>query len=353
MIIKKYAPVIFGISLSDPCNIVYHTNINNGYCESVTYTEEQLSRYAEYILSNIETINTKRKKIINVHGMNVLDNLDNLINFASKIKDHIDYFSVSLCENLTQEKTKSIYNLWKFLGNKLKIDIHYGFCLENEENKEEYDTAFYNVRWLHSRGLADVCFVGISQKNAHRITEIFNDFLSLRREYSNLTCFLFLKPVIEDYKEFNKDIVESSLKYISEYINENPNIGNYFSYSPDIAFRTKIENSLLGSCLCELTKDGNLYPGYAIRMFTDLSKDTLIFGNISEDIEVLNERKEILLKNLENAPQLTDKEKIFRSVPWKDEDYVYNIKPSEQTYELHNLLTTYLYDLSFIKKEEV
>ena len=105
--------------------------------------------------------------------------------------------------------------------------------------------------------------------------------------------------------------------------------------------------------MCELTKDGNLYPGYAIRMFTDLSKDTLIFGNISEDIKVLNERKEILLKKLENAPQLTDKEKIFRSVPWKDEDYVYNIKPSEQTYELHNLLTTYLYDLSFIKKEEI
>ena len=353
MLKKQYAPIRFGISLSNPCNIIYHVDVNQEKCQPVTYTTEELERYAQYIEHTLQSVNTERKTHIDIHGMNVLDSLEQLLPFVTKMKDKVDWFSIRIQERLTQNKVNGIMSLWKVLGNKLKVDIQYGFSLEENDNINEYDSFYYNMRWLYSRGLGNCCLVSINPSNAHRITEIFDDFLKFKKEYKDFSCTIFLSPQLQYSDSFDKDIVENALKNISEYINENPELGLKFSYSPDIAFRTKIENSLISNILLEMTVDGNLYPGYNVRMLTDTGIQEFILGNISEEFDVLDERKELLLKELENVSELTDEEKIFRSVPWEDKDYIYNIQPSEQMIILHNLFATYLYDLTASYKEQL
>ena len=351
--IKQYAPVKFGISLSNPCNITYHVDVNKETCQPVTYTTEQLNRYADYIEHLLQNVNPKRKINIDIHGVNVLDSLEQLIPFVTKMKDKVDLFSLYIQEKLVQNKVKGLISLWKVLGNKLKVDIQYGFSLEENDNKNEYDSFYYNMRWLYSRGLGGCCLVRINPSNAHRITEVFDDFLKFKNEYKDFSCVVFLSPELQHSDSFDKDLVENALKYISEYINENPEIGIKFSYSPDTSFRPRIENSLMSNTLLEMTVDGNLYPGYNVRKITNISLYEFIYGNISEEFDVLDERKELLLKELENVAELTDNEKICRSVPWEDKDYVYNIQPSEQMIILHNLFSTYLYDLTASYKEQL
>jgi hypothetical protein len=344
----------FILNLGNPCNIEYSKS-NNIQPQSHNFTEEQLNRYAEYIKFFSEKNIDGRRIMITVYGDDTFKSLSSLNTFASSVKDYVDIFKIDIDVPIKQEQLLYIKELWKILGKKLKSDIYYSFSLENEteEERQQYDSFYYNIRWLFTRGIGMGCVVKLNPHNANKILDVFNDFLKCRDEIPNLNCIIKL-DCCNQYDEFFDDqAFEDALKLIEAHLDENPELGKNFVYSPNHALKKVRENTFISNIFCEMTAGGKIYPGYDVQFMTDAACDEFVMGNISEDFNVLEEKRNILLsKKSEFACIDNNSFNIFRSIPWKDDKEIYNIKASEQICRLHNLLTKYLYEATVFSNEQ-
>ena len=339
----------FILNFASPCNINYH-RILGTEIKTYTYTEEQLLRYSEYIkyiLNNNKLLNDRTKCIIT--SGNALNEFDNLIYFAKQIKDSINYFYLNInYDSFKKEDIDKIYTLWNILGSKLQLDVFYNLGFEDNTSSEKN----YYLKVLISRGLATFCTIKVSPSNIHKLVSSFNEVLEINKTYKKIVYSIILDSTGKDVSYYDKSVAESSLETISSYLDNNPDMGKYFSYAPNNIFRNSVERSLMNGVLTVMTEDGNIYPGYDVQFMTDIAKETFILGNIFEEYSALEDKRTKLLENFQTISTNRDSNDVFKCIPWDDTENLYSIKPSKQIQELHELLTKYLFEKTFLYNEQ-
>ena len=128
----------------------------------------------------------------------------------------------------------------------------------------------------------------MSPSNIHKLVSSFNEVLEIKKTYKKIVYSIILDSTGKDVSYYDKSVAESSLETISSYLDNNPDMGKYFSYAPNNIFRNSVERSLMNGVLTVMTEDGNIYPGYDVQFMTDIAKETFILGNIFEEYSVFS-----------------------------------------------------------------
>ena len=325
----------FKLNCDAPCNAEY-VRAQGGVVGQASFTDEQLTRYAEYIKHVVSQQSEDRPVDVNIYGGDLYSLLPQLSVFTAALGDattntvFLNLESVYFRQNLQ--------NILSFIGNSpCRVVINLYASMLDDASSDEQAAINYSAM----QGLCRYAFVWLTPENIYRLPEIFDNWKRLHEKFPRFACELRIDTASFMNASLDEEMVRFSAETVANAIGDNEALKKEFVYSPVPALRTaKVGNALMGDVLGVMCDDGVVYPGYDEYLMSDKAREELALGNIADDFSVLDAGRKALYDQLEVsggglAGDCTD---MTRSVPWNDPDYEYSMKATEQLCMLHNVL---------------
>lgn len=339
----------FKLNFASPCNYTF-TRAQGGQVGQITFTDEQLTRYAQYITHVLSQQTETRPNIVTVHGGDLKAALPQIKTFANALApanmDGTGVMGLFIETPLSQLRNNiaEIADIAKStaVGRDLMVT-----CRTNLVDMTMEET--YALRYALTHGFCKYVVVALTPANMHRVAEVFQQFLAWKAEYDNIRCELYIDEAAPEVaaSEFDEDFIRQSLESIQDTIaaDESGKLAIEFVYRPAPALRgVRTGDALMADLMCEMTENGVIYPGYDVPLLTDRGRDELAVGNAEDDFEDIDAGRKYLFDQLdESGNGLTGTcEDMTRAVPWDDPDHIYSMVPSAQLCKMHELLSEYL-----------
>lgn len=331
----------FKLNYASPCNYKY-TQARGGEVGTISFTDEQLTRYAGYIKNVLAKQTEKRDSIITVHGAPAFEIASQLDTFSGAVGDAVDGLFVDVALKDVADNISTILTLVDGGAYGSNVRFTCSTSLVDMTDNERYA-----LRYMLLKGLCTYVTVALTPSNIGRIVEIFNSFKTFRDIYGNTRCELHIDEAAMDSEDFDEAAIRSALETIANVVDadETGQLAIDFVYRPALALRgVRTGDALMGDVMCEMTELGVIYPGYDVRLLTDRGRDELAVGNAEDDFEDIDAGRKYLFDQLdESGNGLTGTcEDMTRAVPWDDPNHIYSMVPSAQLCKMHELLAEYL-----------
>ena len=322
---------------------------DNGY-QSISATPEMLSWFADYMLY----IKNKSKCNVSttIFGGEPLIHMDTLIPYVEKLSKFVQGVTVVTNGLQVLKYTDEILYMRKILNNNLNIFVSYNFSLQNETRQDgTYERIRDSIRWLCSQGFLVNCPVVFTPSNIHKIGEVFDDFMNLRKETNNM-CIATYNYFKDDspYSVVKENILRQELSRIRDifYKEGIKNLYDKFRYSMIGVVRGDHRRDCLFAAVpAALSPDGNIYPGYDVCHDNEFVKNLLRFGKVGDKFEDIDKKRLDLVRTLSLEPP----KKCYtcpsqcRVIPWRtviNDASQFNSLPHPERCKVVNIIGEYL-----------
>lgn len=341
----------FKLNFASPCNYIY-TRAQGGEVGQATFTDEQLTRYAEYIQNVLDKQVEDRFAIVSIYGGNLADVLPRIKPFVNRIQKPDEARGVPGVSGVFIDVELSQFRshlaaMTDLINNTGVGDLIMVTCSTNFVDMTTEDT--YALRYALTQGFCKYVTVALTPANIHRVAEVFQQFLTWKTQYDNIHCELYIDESAPEVASsaFDEEFIRQALENIQDIIatDISGKLAIDFVYRPAPALRgVRTGDALMADVMCEMTDGGVVYPGYDVSLLTDRGRDELAVGNIEDDFADLDAGRKYLFDQLdESGNGLTGTcEDMTRAVPWNDPDHDYSMVPSAQLCKMHELLSEYL-----------
>lgn len=331
----------FELNMATPANYLI-----SGVTGSTVYTDEQLARYAEYIKRVAQSLDGKHWTLVSVYGGNApLECLDQIAAFFALLEGYIDHFSISMNAMFTEAQFGKLLELYRRYDTRFMVKVHCddSVSLDGNIDFETYGSFWFNVRRLAARGMLHTFTARVSGNTIARLPEIYTGFskmleLGVHKRTGNMHLYLSLNE--HAYTEYDETAAVLAIESCRLAMLEYPEAASRFFYKVSKDYLSqKFAGSLMGNCFACMCSGGVLYPGYEVPAMSDIALENFAIGNISEDIEELLLRRDVLLKDNSGAPvQLEGCAALFASLPWDaetEDGESYTVQPFPAICDLH------------------
>ena len=331
----------FEVNLANPANYFIE-----GLSGTADVSEESLLRYAEYIRS-VMAGHEGKPCCVSIYGGDPLEHLDKLTPFLSSLAELVEYVYITTPALNIHNQRDALTALWRKLGSKLYIEVQYPFDDVDElVDAETYGTFWYNLYWLLARRLGSDVDIRVSARTISRLPGVFMALVALveRMQAPSPDVKVSLSLNADEYQTFDVAAAEASVAEFKSYVDMKRDVVPRVIFKDPVTWTTSAQpGSLMGNCMAVLCADGTLFPGYEVPTMTNFGLSAFPIGRISDDFDVLAERRALLVSGLpESLPEMSECDALFRSVPWVDADEndadEYNAPAVAEACELRDIL---------------
>lgn len=345
----------FEINVGHKCNMrcKFCFEQGTGYTNVATSASD-FAYFADYM----EYVKKKTGGLITatVYGGEPFLHLDTLVPFVLRIADMVT--GVSLVTNGLEVKRyeKEIDQMAAALKGPwgLRMSVSYNFSLQDETRQEgTYERIRDSIRFLCAKGFEVTSPVVFTPDNIHRIGEVFDDFVALRKETGgkNRVRFNYFVPNGVPFSVVKEDVLRSECARIRDIIEAPDSNVSYkdFLYSMIGRRRGDRQRDCIFSFVrAALGPDGRIYPGYDVVHTSEATKRLLTLGHIGDPFESIEKRRRDLLKLLPvDAPiQCKTCPSQCRVIPWRtmeqDDVSQFNQMPNPDRCKVVQIIGEYL-----------
>lgn len=320
----------------------------NGY-PSISATSEMLSWFADYMLYMKNK--TKCSVSTTIFGGEPFVHIDTLVPYIEKLSSFVEG-AVIVTNGLQVSKYADEILYMKKLIPSLEIYVSYNFSLQDETRQEgTYEKVRDSIRWLCSKGFYVNSPVVFTPSNIHRIGEVFDDFMKLRKETNgrNRATYNYFKDDMP-YSVVKEDILREELKRIQQVFYDEGIEKFHFQFRYSMIGVERGDHRrdcLFAAVPAALSPDGNIYPGYDVCHDNDFIKNLLRFGKVGDDFEAIDKKRFELVRTLSVEPpkQCRSCPSQCRVIPWRtmvDDASQFNGMPHPERCKVVNIIGEYL-----------
>ena len=343
----------FELSLGGRCNFKckYCFEPDSPYTNKNTdVTLEQILRFADYIKFVKASIGDDSiQHTVSAFGGETLLYLDLLKPFVQTLRRDVSCFTITTNGALVKKHLIDLLWLRRISGQKFDIITSYDFIHQDEmRQKGTYNLVRDSIRLLADKGFPPVCLTVFDGQTLPLAWERFEDFLKLKEELPDLIVKFNLSRNSNDFDGMDEEKARKALEKIRDYIGNDTELARSFLYNPSFLYRgNRLPYAFFGSTISAMSMNGEIYPGYDVPFISDFAKDTLRIGNVMDDFQGLEERRNYLMSILPIDPpsKCLACSAICRVLPWArmtDSIQQYNMTPDEQHCYIHKLVSEYI-----------
>lgn len=343
----------FEVNLGNRCNMrcKFCFEQGSGYT-NIAASKEDLSYFAGYMRYTKERARTSVK--VSIFGGEPLVHLDTLVPFIHELSSFADYAEIVTNGLGVQQHEAEIDEMQSAMGvGRFSVAVSYNFTLQDETRQAgTYEKIRDSIRLLCSKGYFVNSPVVFTPDTIHRIGEMFDDFMALRRETGgrNRLTFNYFVPEGVPFSVVKEDVLRAELARIKSAIEDPANGLTYetFRYRTFGAHRSEHRRDcIFQDVRAALCPDGAIYPGYDVMHSTEYAKNLLRIGRVGDPYRQLDINIRRLMRTLNNDPpkQCWSCPSQCRMVPWrtlKDDVSQYNQMPSPARCKVVGIIGEYL-----------